>query len=217
MKRGSIETSRATSMPACSCGTGRVAATSPFTSTLSCEMFGEQRGRVAVDQMQHRARHDFVAAHGKRHAVLAVGAAQLQRIERAEVGERQRLTAAARHERAGLGGGRRPDAERLHRRARRAPASVPPVAVARSRSDRRVRPDSARGTLPTPVAAGAAGVLWTAPAALEPPPAAATSAADASGAASAVCKASQHARPRISRCEPGRATRRICNPVPLRS
>jgi hypothetical protein len=38
--------------------------------------------------MQHCRSDDFVAAHGERHAVLAVRAAQLQRIERAEIGAR---------------------------------------------------------------------------------------------------------------------------------
>ncbi|WP_429281497.1 hypothetical protein [Paraburkholderia sp. GAS41] len=44
MKRGSIEMSRATSMPAWSCGTGRVAATSPLISTFSCEIAGSRAG-----------------------------------------------------------------------------------------------------------------------------------------------------------------------------
>ncbi len=152
MKRGSIETSRATSMPACSCGTGSVAATSPLTSTFSCEISRQQRGRVAVDQMQDRAGHHFVAAHREGDAVLAVGAAQLQRIERAEVGESERLAAAARHQRAGFGRGRRLDARALSPTTRRAPASAWPARAGRSRSDRRARPRSVRGTLPTPVA-----------------------------------------------------------------
>jgi hypothetical protein len=76
---------------------------------LSAGDIREQRGRVAIHQMQDRAGHHFVAAHGKRDAVLAVGATQLQRIVRAEIGERERLTAAARHQRARFGGGRRSD------------------------------------------------------------------------------------------------------------
>ncbi|MNM94039.1 hypothetical protein D3C81_1064290 [compost metagenome] len=81
----------------------------------------QQRGRVAVAQLQARTGDDLVRAHGKGHAVDPVHAAQLERQIRAELLERHRHDAAARagSGSAGTGGsGHGRDGGNLLRRAR---------------------------------------------------------------------------------------------------